>query len=159
MSSLAAVLQHMESERDEALAACTRAREAEAAAAAQAQQLAAYRAEYEQRWSGRFAAGSTVTVMACYRSFMARLEQAIEQQRRQCEHLSAARVHAEARLLDCERRVAATAKLIDRRRLAEAQVAARHERKLDDELAARLARARTPPPPAFQASSHADLPR
>jgi flagellar FliJ protein len=136
------MLRHAESARDRARVQCERARNAERSAADQAQALQAYRDDYQQRWRAEFGRGGTMPIVLCYQSFMARLTQAIEQQRQLLQQLFAGRTRAEAVLLECERKVASTRKLIERRLAEQQQVAARRERKHDDELAARHALAR-----------------
>jgi flagellar FliJ protein len=139
MEMLLALLQQAQSQRDEALAARQRALDAERRAEAQAAQLLAYRQDYERRWRAQMADGQGMAVVGCYQSFGERLTQAIEQQRRQVEALRAQRERIEAALLERERMLASTAKLLERRRADDARVAARHERRLDDESAARAA--------------------
>jgi flagellar export protein FliJ len=80
-----------------------------------------------------------MSIVLCYQSFTARLTQAIEQQRVQCQHLGAMRERTEQLLLERERDVASTAKLIERRRAEMSRAADRRERKAEDEMAARLA--------------------
>lgn len=140
MQTLLTLLEQARSSRDEALAARSRALAAEQAGADQAGQLRAYRDDYEQRWRAQFASGGqTVQVLAHYQSFAARLTQAIELQQRQVEQLRAQRERVDALLAERERRLASTQKLIERRLADDAQRLQRHERKHDDELAARVA--------------------
>jgi flagellar FliJ protein len=148
MELLLQMLRRAEAERDEAIAARARAWGAEQTALAQRQQLCAYRDDYEQRWHGHFRAGGTMTTLVANPSFNGRLTQALEQQQRTLEHLRALRERADAALLERERKVASTAKLIERRLSDGRRAAARREAKLEDECAARAAAthaARMPP--------------
>ena len=140
MQMLQTLLQHAQSERDAALAARRRAVDDEVAGLDQAEQLLAYRDNYERRWREQFGAGgASVQVLSHYQSFAARLTQAIEQQQLQLRHLRKQREAIESVLAERELKLASTTKLIERRRADEARTAARHERLLDDELAARAA--------------------
>lgn len=147
MELLLQMLRQAEAERDEALAASGRARAAEQTAMEQQRQLASYRQDYEQRWHGHFRNGGAITTMVAFTAFNGRIGDALQQQERTVEQLRAQRAHAESVLLERERKVASTAKLIERR-LAEAKRSeTRREAKLEDERAARVAAAnaaRTP---------------
>ena len=148
MQTLTTMLRQAESARDRVLAQCERVRSAERSAADQAQALQTYRDDYQKRWRAEFGRGGAMPIVQCYQSFMARLTQAIEQQHQLLAQLGAGRTRAEAALLECERKVASTRKLIERR-LAEAkQAAVRRERKHDDELAARHALRQRPTRPS-----------
>jgi flagellar FliJ protein len=140
MQSLLVLLQHEQHQRDLAQSALRQAEQTARRAAAQHAQLLDYRAEYEGRWSAQFNRGGTIEILACYRSFMQRLDQALAQQQRQAA-LSAAQV-APARhtLLECERRVASVRKLVDRRLAERAHVGRQREQKQTDELALRMHR-------------------
>jgi flagellar FliJ protein len=75
----------------------------------------------------------------CYRGFMERLTQAVDQQRVVAEQAAAELDHARLALRDGEMRVASVRKLIERR-VAEAHTAAqRREQKTSDEFASRAA--------------------
>ena len=74
---------------------------------AQAEQLLAYRRDYEQRWSAQFCREGTIELVRCYQGFIERLTQAVEQQERVAEHAdSAARARAPRSLREHEMRVA-----------------------------------------------------
>ena len=138
--ALATLLDHATVLRDEAL---TAARQAEAQAERQlrqAEQLQAYRGEYEQRWQSQFRQGGSMQIVQCYRDFMARLEQALATQRRQAEQAQMMCRHARDALLEAERRVASVKKLIERREAEARRVVDRREQKASDEMAARHAR-------------------
>ena len=63
---------------DTAQGALRQADDAARRARDQHQQLLAYRGEYEARWSAQFHQGGTMDILQYYRSFMQRLEQAID---------------------------------------------------------------------------------
>jgi flagellar FliJ protein len=138
MQSLMVLLQCEQQQRDLAQSALRQAENAARRAADQHAQLLAYRAEYEGRWSAQFNLGGTVEILACYRSFMQRLDQALALQERQAT-LSAAQIGPARRvLLECERRVASVRKLLDRRLAERAHVGRQREQKQTDELAQRM---------------------
>src|ERR1043165_8299892 len=104
LQPLMALLAQAERQRDEAWVAMQRATEAHNQAVAQADQLLAYRREYEQRWNTQFRTEGRIELVHCYRGFMDRLTQAVEQQQRIADgaatHVERARTHlahAEAR--------------------------------------------------------------
>jgi len=138
------LLAQSERERDEALAALHRAAEAERHARAQAEQLVGYRAEYEQRWSERFRTDGRIELVHCYRGFMDRLGQAIDQQQRIAHQATVHVERARVQLTACELRVGSVRKLVARRRLESAQAAERQEQKQTDEFAARRAWSQAP---------------
>ena len=132
---LATVLQHAESERDQALAALRRAEEQWRRLQAQAEQLLNYRGEYEQRWSTRFAQRGTPEIVACYRSFNDRLDEAIVQQRAQASAANAQCERLRAALAAAELRVASVKKLIERRLAEQRRVQAMRDQRQTDETA------------------------
>ncbi|GAB4037569.1 MAG: hypothetical protein Fur0014_05440 [Rubrivivax sp.] len=139
LHSLQALLGHAERERDAALAALRRAEEQAARAQAQADQLARYRSEYRQRWGERFARSATVELLQCHHGFGQRLDQAIDQQARQCTQAAQRVAQAQALVLQREQRLAAVRKLIERRVVAAQRVAERRDQKRSDEAAQRAA--------------------
>src|ERR1044071_7689166 len=82
---LMALLAQAERERDAAWAEAQRALQAQQNAAAQADQLQVYRREYEQRWQLQFKTEGRIELLHCYRGFMERLSQAVDQQQRIAE--------------------------------------------------------------------------
>lgn len=125
-------------ERDQALGALRNAERLAQRAGEQAQQLLDYRAEYEARWKAQFHRSGTMEIMACYRSFMQRLDQAVTQQARQVE---LAQQHAEqcrAELLERERKLASVRKLLDKRVAEGRHSTQRREQKHNDDLAQRM---------------------
>jgi flagellar FliJ protein len=139
LQPLMALLAQTEHERDEAWAALQRAAEAQQQAAAQCEQLLAYRREYEQRWSAQFQAGGRIELVHCYRGFMDRLTQAVEQQQRIAEHAVTQAERARTNLAEHEVRVGAVRKLIERRRQEMRVAAERTEQQQTDEFATRMA--------------------
>jgi flagellar FliJ protein len=139
LQPLMALLAQTERERDAAFAAQQRAADAHAQAVAQADQLVAYRREYEQRWSAQFAAGGRIELVHCYRGFMDRLTQAVDQQQRIVQQAAAQAERARIELAEHELRVGSVRKLIERRRQEQRVVAERLEQKQSDEFSARMA--------------------
>ena len=139
LQPLMALLAQTERERDEAWAALQRATEAQARASAQADQLLAYRRDYEQRWSAQFKTGGRIELVHCYHGFMDRLTQAVEQQQRIAQQALAQVEHARTSLTAQEVRVGAVRKLIERRRHELRIAAERIEQKQTDEFGARMA--------------------
>ena len=139
LQPLIALLAQAERQRDMALADQMKAREASTAAQAQADQLVAYRSEYERRWSAQFSREGRIELVRCYQDFMERLSQAVETQVQIARRASAQLDHAEAELRGHELRIAALGKLIGRRRAEDDRGAQRDEQRENDELAARVA--------------------
>jgi flagellar protein FliJ len=127
------LLERTQAERDSATAALRRAEDAAARQQTQAAQLQTYRVEYQQRWSVHFGREGRPEILQCYRNFMDRLDQAVQQQDQLVVQAAAAAAEARRTLQAREQRVAAVRKLIERR-LAEqqAQVAQREQRHSDE---------------------------
>jgi flagellar FliJ protein len=142
MDTLTTLLEQAEAERNQALAAFNQARARSDAARAQAAQLDAYRADYQQRWSLQFAKGAALEIVRCYQSFADRLETAIAQQGHAVSLAHATQARAGDALSANELRVASVRKLIERRALAERQARDQREQKAEDEQAMRIALAR-----------------
>lgn len=143
-ASLSSVLQVAQAERDRTLADVQRAEAHWRRAQAQAEQLRAYRAEYQQRWAAQFARGGRPEIVAHWRSFTERLDEAVAAQhgavaaaQAQCEHVRTALVQAEMR-------VAAVSRLIERRQGEQRRVLALREQRQIDEQAQQLRRRMTP---------------
>jgi flagellar FliJ protein len=139
LQPLMALLAQTERERDEAWAAMQQAGQAQQNAAAQSEQLLAYRREYEQRWSTQFKTDGRIELVHCYRGFMDRLTQAVEQQKRIAEQASVQFERTRAALAEQEMRVASVRKLIERRRQEQRLNADRAEQKQTDEFGSRMA--------------------
>ncbi len=144
MQPLQALLAQAERERDEAWGQAKSAADRHAGAVSQAQELLAYRREYEQRWNEQFKTGGRMEVVHCYRSFMERLTHALEQQERIVQQAAQQMEQSRARLQEHELRVASVRKLIERRHQEVLRMAERQEQKQTDEFASRIAWKTTP---------------
>lgn len=139
LQSLNAVLEHAERERDQALEALRRAEAAERGARQQAEMLARYGLEYDARWGARPGQSGSPTMLHTVHGFVKRLEQARQQQDRQCRQLAERSVAARTRVQAAELRVAAVRKLIERRRGAWQAQLERLSQRQTDEAAQRIA--------------------
>ena len=139
LQPLVALLAQTERQRDLALADRIKMQAAHAAAQAQADQLVAYRRDYEERWSAQFCREGRIELVRCYQGFMERLTQAVEQQARTAQALGVQLAQAGATVRERELQVAAVRKLIERRLAEDRAAGLRHEQKQTDELAARIA--------------------
>jgi len=138
LQPLLALLAQTERERDAAMAEAQRAAQAQLAASAQAEQLLNYRREYEQRWGAQFRNEGKMELVNCYRGFVDRLSQAVDQQQRIAAHTSAQLDRARDTLLQHEVRVASVRKLIERRAKELRLSLDRIEQKQTDEFGARV---------------------
>lgn len=138
MSALHTLLTQAEAERDQARAALRRAEDQLTRLRAQAEQLHAYRGEYQQRWGGQFAQGGAIEIVHCYQSFMQRLDEALAQQRQQSDAAAALAERQRAVLLTTEMRVASVRKLLERRQIELRRVQDRREQRQNDETAQQL---------------------
>ncbi len=139
LDPLMALLGQAERERDDALADMQRANEVHTAALTQAEQLVAYRGEYEARFREQFSKKSSIDILQCYQGFSARLGQAIDQQHQVAGHAALRVEQSRERLRDQEMRVASVRKLLERRVTELRQMADRRDQKQTDEFAARAA--------------------
>lgn len=142
MQTLLLLLKHAESDRDAALAGSESATRAERACTAQLQQLEGYRRDYEIRWNQQFSQGGEMNLVRCYHDFMARLNQAVDQQRHAATLAEKQCDAAQAALRERELRVASVAKLIERRSREIRLGFERREQKQFDEMSARIVRTR-----------------
>lgn len=138
-SSLATLLQHAESDRDAQQNVLRGLENAAAAAQAQAEQLLAYRTQYQQRWTQQFRQSGTIEVLQAYQGFSQRLDQAIAHQNHSAAQAHTRVQQARAELLAREQRVAAVRKLIERRRTEQQRANDRREQRSTDEAASRRA--------------------
>lgn len=136
---LIVLLQRTEEERDAALATLRRAQGAAEAAQTQAEQLLAYRRDYEQRWGARFAEQGRMELVQCYQGFVGRLTQAVEHQQRVIEQSNRQVERAQDALQQVELRVASVRKLVERRVAERARLGAQREERQLDEMASRAA--------------------
>jgi len=139
LKSLAALLAHAERERDEALAEQFRAEAACRTAAAQAEQLVAYRRDYEKRWRAEFCRDGKIELVRCYHGFMQRMTDAVEQQQRIAARAAMLAERAEAVVRGHELRTAGLRKLVERRVRAGEVAATRFEQRESDDRAVRAA--------------------
>ena len=137
IQALLTLLERETATRDETAVALRQAVEHRDRVLAQAQQLRVYRAEYVERWQAQFARSAPIEILTCYRSFMARLDQALTQQEALAERAKASAERNRELLVDAERRVAAVTKLIERRQAEHRKALARREQKQTDEAAQR----------------------
>ncbi len=142
MDTLRTLLEQAEAERNAALGALNQARTRRDAARTQAQELEAYRHDYQQRWHAQFQRGAALDIVRCYQQFAERLELALRQQAHAVHVCEAALASAEDTLTAHELRVASVRKLIERREAEQARVAGRREQKVADEIAQRMTLAR-----------------
>ena len=139
MQPLIALLAQTERERDAAWAEAQKAAQALSDANSQHEQLLAYRREYEQRWNNQFRSEGRMELVHCYRGFMDRLTQAVEQQQRVADYAAAQAERTKALLAEQELRVASVRKLIERRQQELRLSADRAEQKQTDEFGSRMA--------------------
>ena len=144
MGNLDPLLEHAESLRNVALADFNRAVARRDGARAQAHDLAAYRADYVQRWKARFQLGAALAIVHCYRQFGDRLELAITQQAHAVDASEQALARANDSLVAHELRVASVRKLMQRRELERARSGERREQRATDEFAQRMGMRRAP---------------
>ena len=139
LQPLMTLLGQCERERDELAVTHQRATMGHRSAVEQAEQLVAYRGEYERRWAEQFRTDGRMELVNCYRSFMDRLTQAVDQQKHMVLQAEAALERARLALRDGEIRVASVYKLVERRRAEMRLSADRREQKATDEFASRVA--------------------
>ena len=139
LDPLMTLLGQAERERDEASAEMLRADAAQQAAQAQADQLIAYRAEYEARFREQFSRKSSIDILQCYQGFSARLDHAIDQQALVATQAARRQETARVGLCAQELRLASVRKLLARRLAEMRHQVERREQKQTDEYAARVA--------------------
>jgi flagellar FliJ protein len=137
LQPLALLLAQAERQRYDALAEQLKAETAKRAAESQAEQLVAYRREYEQRWSAEFCREGKIELVRCYQGFVHRLSQAVEQQQRVAAHAAVQAERAEAIVRGHELRAAGLKKLIERRLREGERAAALIDQKESDDRAVR----------------------
>lgn len=138
--ALQSLLAHAERERNGAMSEAKRIEMEHRHAQRQAEQLLAYRCDYEQRWNRSFAAdGGGIAIVQCYQGFMDRLGAAIDAQQRVVAMTAQRLAGAQAHWQQQEIRVASVRKLIERREAEARGDEARREQKQQDEHATRSA--------------------
>ena len=140
--TLTVLLEREEAARDAVALALRTAETHLAQAQAQAEALAAYRRDYLARWSAQLQQSAAIEVVHCYRSFMQRLDQALEQQTGVIRRAESTVAQRRAERLAAETRCAAIARLIGRRVEAHRHHEQRLEQRRTDEAAQRSAFAR-----------------
>ena len=139
MQPLTILLGQTERQRDAAIAEHRRLQASSEAASAQAEQLRAYRREYEQRWGAQFSREGHIELVRCYHAFMQRLSLAVDQQTRAAQHAAQQVERALVMLREIEVRCASQRKLIERRTIEHRLDSERRDQKLNDEQASRTA--------------------
>lgn len=135
--TLSLLLEREEAARDAALLALQQAENQLAQARSQHEALAGYRGEYIARWSAQLKQSASIEVVHCYRSFMLRLDQALEQQAAVLQRADAAVTNRRAERIAAETRVAAIGRLIGRRVDAHRHAEQRRDQRGTDEAALR----------------------
>lgn len=127
------LLQHAEQARDQALAACQQAQARLQGLQRQLDQLLGYQRDTEARDPTREGRSTGIDALLVHRSFMQRLQQAVDLQQGQLDH---AQLHARAvqgYLLAAELRVAQVQKLQQRRNLENLRQQERQEQRRSDD--------------------------
>lgn len=136
-ATLNTLLEQAETARDAQQVVLRNAEAAAAHAQAQADQLTAYRGQYQQRWSTHFRQPNSIELLQCVQGFSQRLDHAIGHQTQTCTQAQNRVVQARAELLAREQRVAAVRKLIERRQAEQVRATERREQRSSDEAAQR----------------------
>ena len=109
----------------------------------QADQLQAYRLEFERHWLDQFSRSTQMQLMNCYRQFNTRLDSALNQQNHTVEHVKGLAEQAQSRLVLQEIKVASLEKLLERMAArVKDQQARREQRETDEWSQASLMRAK-----------------
>jgi len=139
--ALNALLEQVQTERDEALSQFEHGRKAHENARQQLQSLHDFRQQYQDRWQQQFRQASGMEIMRSYQEFMNRLSEAESEQTRRVELAASSIERLRAVLIERERKVAAVKEQ-------------RRDQKATDEMASRLhASNRSGPLSAMPASS------
>jgi flagellar protein FliJ len=141
-ASLQLLLDRATQERDRLAGELRRGEEVALRARRQGEQLATYRGEYLQRWSGQFGRGGAIELMHCYQSFMQRLDDALLQQQHQIDAADRGVAAVRQLLVQAEVRVASVKKLIERRQAELQRAQDRRDQRQTDETAQQLTRHR-----------------
>ena len=153
-SNLTLLWQQASAARDLALRALRQAQANALAAEQQAEQLDQYRSGYRARWSSQFAHNGTAPLLHCYQAFGQRLNDVIGMQQGQTVQAQQRLLSARALVLQREQRVAAVAKLIERRQREAQQTSHRREQRDSDEAAQRSAQLRATLRPTLRPTLH-----
>lgn len=126
--------------RDEALAALAGLQREFAQAQDQMDQLQAYAQEAQQRWAARSAVGVDAALLMHHRQFMARIDHAIDFQRRVLDDRQALVGRGQAAVHEAERDLAGLRKFADRKQEAIDLRTLRRDQKSNDEMALNIHR-------------------
>ena len=126
--------------RDEALAALAGLQREFAQAQDQMDQLQAYAQEAEQRWAVRSATGVDGALLMHHRQFMAKIDHAIDFQRRVVDDRQALVGRGQAAVHEAERDLAGLRKFADRKQEAIDLRTLRRDQKSNDEMALNIHR-------------------
>lgn len=135
IQTLHKVVELAQKRRDDALAQLTQLQRELRAAQDQMDQLQAYAAEAQQRWSARGAHGVDATQLHHHRQFMQKLDHAIEFQRGVLSNREALVDNGQQQVFTAERDLAGLRKYTDGKVQALLQKAQRQEQKATDEMA------------------------
>ena len=143
LAKLTLLWQQASAVRDLALRALRQAEANAQAAELQGEQLDQYRSGYRSRWTTQFVDNGTAPLLHCYQAFGQRLNDVIGMQEGQIVQAQQRLRAARALVLEREQRVAAVAKLIERRQREAQQLSQRREQRDSDEAAQRSSPLRT----------------
>lgn len=135
--TLSVLLEREESARDAAMLALQQAEAQLTQARAQAEALTAYRGETVARWQAQMKVAAGIEVVHGYRTFMQRLDQALEQQAAVVQRAEATVAHRREACRAAETRVAAIGRLIGRRVQEHRHAEHRRDQRQTDEAAQR----------------------
>jgi flagellar FliJ protein len=137
-TALHTLLEHTQRQRDEVLLALQRAEAHALRLQQQAEQLGAYRTDYERRGPTQAGVTAGMEMVNVHIGFIGRLGQALDQHHGQQQGAEAQVQRLRAALLPLELRVASVRKLLERREQAQRGVESRREQRQTDEAAQQL---------------------
>ena len=129
------LLEHAEHQRDQAMAELLQAEEAVRRLRAQADQLAAYRLDYQRKDPAKPGQLAAIEQLRGHLAFMQRLDQAVLLQQAQLDTAQRKATLLRQALLVQETRVASVRKLLQRRDHEQLLRASHHEERRNDEAA------------------------
>ena len=139
-ASLEVVLEVGSLRRNQALQALAQAQNELRSAEQQMAQLCSYGDESQQRWSERASQGVSPALLHAHRSFMARIEHAVQFQRGVLDRLAGRIEQCQQGVMAAERELASLNKYAERRSQTWQRHLDRQEQKLNDDMAATLHR-------------------
>lgn len=137
-AALHTLLEHTERQRDDLLLALQRAQAQLLRLQQQADQLGAYRGDYERRGPAQAGRCSGMEMVHVHAGFIGRLDQALQQHQGQQQGAETQVQRLRAALLPVEIRLASVRKLIERRDQALRGAELRREQRQSDESAQQL---------------------